>query len=122
MSIYININEERELFFPFTTDSDCVDLLFKNNLTKRFYEISLLKEYQTNRGFSAKVIVTGHEEEPYYECDETYNTTTLNLSTGDYTVTGEDSDGIVRIVMLHIVNPQRKETYTTDNQNIVYNG
>lgn len=122
MTQYLEINKEKELFFPFNTPEDTVDLLFKNNLTNRIFEISLLKLHQTNRGFLAKVICTGKEHEPYFEIDDTFNTTTLNISSGDYNVTGEDAGGVARIISLHIIDPQKQETYKTDNSNIVYNG
>lgn len=122
MTLYLEINKEKELFFPFYTPEDTVDLLFKNNLTNRIFEISLLKSYQTDRGFSAKVICTGKEHEPYFEIDDIFYTTTLNISAGDYNVTGEDVGGVARILMLHIIDPQKQDTYKTDNSNIVYNG
>lgn len=122
MTLYININEEKSLFFPFLTDFETVDLIFRNNQTNRYYEISLLKDYQTQRGFSANIEVTGKDEEPYYEIDETFNSTTLNIPSGDYTVIGEDNDGIARIIMLHIVNPKHSDTYKTENKNITYEG
>ena len=82
----------------------------------------MLKSYQTDRGFSAKVICTGKEHEPYFEIDDIFYTTTLNISAGDYNVTGEDAGGVARILMLHIIDPQKQDTYKTDNSNIVYNG
>lgn len=119
MTIYLNINETTELYFPFETFFDEVDLTFVNDQTKNTYVVEVPKELRQYRGWTALVKVTGIESEPTYTTED--NITTINIPAGNYTLTIEDSDGVERIIMVHILTPTTQEiTYTDEQKNKTY--
>lgn len=120
MTNYIKIDNETEIYFPFEIESDTADMVWKNDQTNKEYNVSLLVT-PIQRGFTSTVVVTGEEAELDYVYSENYYTE-INIPVGDYTVTCNDSDGIERITMIHISKDSSTDTYTTENENIIYNG
>lgn len=119
MTIYLNTNETTELYFPFETYFDEVDLTFVNDQTKNTYVVEVPKQLQQFRGWTALVKVTGIESEPTYTTED--NITTINIPAGNYTLTVEDSDGVERIIMVHILTPNEEDvTYTETTTNKIY--
>jgi hypothetical protein len=120
MTNYIKIDEITEIYFPVETDLETIQTVWVNNQTNREYNIDLLVT-PIQRGFTSTVIVTGEEAELDYVYSENYYSE-INIPVGDYTVTCNDSDGIERITMIHISKDSSTDTYTTENENIIYNG
>lgn len=120
MTNYIKIDNKTSIYFSFETDLEIVPTIWKNNQSNREYNIDLLVT-PVQRGFTSDVIVTGEEAELDYVYSDNYYSE-INIPYGDYTVTCNDSDGIERITMIHISKDSSTDTYTTENENIIYNG
>lgn len=122
MTSYLTTNTLGEIFFPFKVDNGTVDMVWRNVQLNRDYNVSLIISSTDNRGFSTLVTVTGTESEPYSVIDGENFTTSLNIPSGDYNVECLDENGINRIVMVHVNKTADTTIYTTEQNNVIYNG
>lgn len=122
MTSYLQTNIKGEIYFPFDTENDVVEMVWTNNQSGNRYEVNILKSsLSTFRGWSALIIVTGTESTPYYELDVENFTTTLHIPSGDYTAVCNEND-INRIAMIHVIKDNEHTIYQNEQNNVIYNG